>query len=364
MSRDEAAGEGAMSYERLAEKLDEAALGAPRSGELLRILAELFTPEEAGLAAALSFRPTPVEKAAAAAGLEAGEAGRLLEGMADKGLVFARRGQKGDSYALLPVLPGIFELQFMKGEGGPRQTRLARLYERYYAESLAPRLAEGRSAGYARVLPVERTIPSPMEIYPYEEAGRYLRQGDGFALTRCHCRHQKELIGEGCGAPQDVCMLFGPFAAFAVERGFARAATRAEMLDALDRSEAHGLVHVSDNVADRINFLCNCCRCCCGFLRAAGEVGRANVVAASRFGAVLDAASCVSCGACIERCPAGAVRQADDAVALDPKRCLGCGVCLGACPAGALTLGPREGFAPPAATRAELDARLREGRRR
>ncbi len=352
-----------MSYERLAERLDEAGLGAPPSEELLRILEELFTPEQARVGAALPFRPTPVEKVAAAAGLEAGEAGRLLEAMADRGLVFARRGDKGDYYALLPVLPGIFELQFMKGEGGPRQTWLARLYEQYYVKSLAPRIAEARSTSYARVIPVEREIPNPMEIFPYEEVSRYIREGESFALTRCHCRHQQELIGAGCSAPQDVCMLFGPFAAFAVERGFARAATREEMLDALDRSEAHGLVHVSDNVAERINFLCNCCGCCCGFLRAAGEAGRANVVAASRFVAVHDAEACTACAVCVDRCQVGALRGKGGTIVLDAERCLGCGVCLTACPAGALTLEPRPGFAPPLATRAELDARVRSERR-
>lgn len=350
-----------MSYARLADKLDQAGLGAPRGEALTEILAELFTPEEASIAAALPFRPAPLGRLAPLVGLSEAELRARLERMADKGLVFAKHGDKGDFYALLPVLPGIFELQFMRDDAGPRQTWLARLYEQYYVAELGPSIAR-QTTSFARVIAVERRIPNPMAISPYEVVSGYLREGQNFALTRCHCRHQQELIGEGCGAPQDVCMLFGPFAAFAVERGFARSASRDEMLHALDRAEEHGLVHVSDNVADRINFLCNCCGCCCGFLRAAKAVGRANVVAASRYEVALDPDACVACGACAERCQVDALGGGEDAPVPDVTRCLGCGACLSACPTGALSLRERAHVIPPAPTRGELDARIRRER--
>jgi len=350
-----------MVYERLAEKLDEVALGAPRSEELLRVLGALFSLEEAEVALALPFRPTSLERLSALTGRAPVDLGALLETMADRGLVFAKRGEKGAFYALLPVLPGIFELQFMKGRAGPRQTWLANLYEQYYVKSLGPGMARQQTS-YARVIPVQRRIPNPMQIFPYEEVGRYIREGNAFALTQCHCRHQQELIGEGCGAPKDVCMLFGPFATFAVERGFAQAVIREEMHDALDRAEESGLVHVADNVAERINFLCNCCGCCCGFLRATKGVGRANVVAGSRFVAALDPGRCVACGACAERCHVSALWEDDGEMVLDEDRCLGCGVCLPVCPSEALSLHPREGFAPPLPTRTALDAQVRKER--
>jgi formate hydrogenlyase subunit 6/NADH:ubiquinone oxidoreductase subunit I len=127
---------------------------------------------------------------------------------------------------------------------------------------------------------------------------------------------------------------------------------------ALDRAEEHGLIHVSDNVAERINFLCNCCGCCCGFLRAATAAGKANVVAASRYVVTLDRDACVACGTCVERCQMGALALETDHVAVMGDRCLGCGVCVGSCASGALSLDRRTGFAPPLRTRAELDAEL------
>jgi Pyruvate/2-oxoacid:ferredoxin oxidoreductase delta subunit len=352
-----------MVYEKLAEKLDQTGLGAPRSEELIRILEALFPLEEAEIALALPFRPTPLERLAALTGRHPADLGASLEAMADRGLVFAKHREKETFYCLLPVLPGIFELQFMKGQEGPRQTWLASLYEQYYVKSLGPAIGRQQTS-YARVIPVQRRIASPMQISPYEEVNRYIREGDSFALTQCHCRHQQELIGEGCGAPKDVCMLFGPFAAFAVDRGFARTASREEMLDALDRAEESGLVHVSDNVAERINFLCNCCGCCCGFLRAASAVGRANVVACSPFVATLDADRCVACGACTDRCHVGALQEVAGAMTLARDRCLGCGVCLSACPSEALALRARGDFSAPFPTRTALDARVRSERQR
>lgn len=348
-------------YERFAEKLDETALGAPRTPELMEILRELFRPEEAELALALSFRPTPLARVAEAAGRAPEELRPALEAMADRGLLFARTTDRGPAYALLPVYPGMFELQFMGGQGGPAKTRLAELFERYYVGGMGEALAGART-GYGRVVPVERRIPAGMEVHPYERVSRLIREGDTFALATCYCRHEKELLGEGCGAPKDVCMVFGPFAEFAVERGFARDATRDEMLAALDRAEAHGLVHVTDNVSDRINFLCNCCGCCCGFLRTLTQLGRPNAVAASRYTAVLDVSDCSGCGACAELCQLGALALEDGEARLDPQRCLGCGCCVTACPTGALTLAPRESYQPPLRDRRELDAAVRAER--
>lgn len=348
-------------FDRLAEKLDRAALGAPKTGNLLEILRELFTPEEAEVALVLPFRSTPLPKLAEFSGRNAADLRGVLEGMVAKGLIYARSTDRGDYYAQLPVFPGMFELQFMGGERGPAKTRLARLFEDYYVEGMAKAMGNTRT-GYARVIPVEREISTAMEIYPYERVSQFIREGETFALATCYCRHEKELLGHACDAPKDVCMVFGPFATFAVERGFARAASRDEMAAALDRAEEHGLVHVSDNVADRINFLCNCCGCCCGFLRTITELGRANVVATSRFVALKEMTLCSECGACVERCQVGALAEREGEIHLDALRCLGCGSCVGACPTEALTLIPREHHRPPLASRAELDARIRAER--
>ena len=44
---------------------------------------------------------------------------------------------------------------------------------------------------------------------------------------------------------------------------------------------------------------------------------------------------CVSCGACVEACPDGAISEGDGKYVIDADACLDCGACAGACPVGA-----------------------------
>lgn len=46
--------------------------------------------------------------------------------------------------------------------------------------------------------------------------------------------------------------------------------------------------------------------------------------------------ACVSCGACADACPAGAISQGDDSYVIDAGACLDCGSCSDACPTGAI----------------------------
>ena len=46
--------------------------------------------------------------------------------------------------------------------------------------------------------------------------------------------------------------------------------------------------------------------------------------------------ACVSCGSCMDACPAGAISQGDDAYVIDAGACLDCGSCSDTCPNGAI----------------------------
>ena len=46
--------------------------------------------------------------------------------------------------------------------------------------------------------------------------------------------------------------------------------------------------------------------------------------------------ACVSCGACSDACPAGAISQGDDQYVIDAGACLDCGSCADTCPNGAI----------------------------
>lgn len=335
------------AYEALRARLDEFPLGAPPHESLDQILAELFTPDEAVVAAALPTLPTPVSEIAARLGRDAAEVEAACEAMANKGLVFAAVRGETRFYSLLPLVPGIFEMQFMKAETTPLTMRLARLFNTYYYAGWGKTLSEATTP-WPRVVSVERQIPAGVEVLPYERVSELLKQSGPIALAQCYCRHEANLLGEGCGAPLDVCMVFGRFAEFCVDRGFARQVTLEEAMVALDRAEEAGLVHITDNCQERLNFLCNCCGCCCGILRGITELGRPTSVATSSYIVAYDAAECSACGACVDRCHVTAISETDDGVAIDFERCIGCGLCNLVCPTDALKMARRPDAPVPA----------------
>ena len=49
--------------------------------------------------------------------------------------------------------------------------------------------------------------------------------------------------------------------------------------------------------------------------------------------------ACISCGACADSCPVGAIAQGADHYVIDAGACLDCGSCAGTCPMGAISEG-------------------------
>ncbi len=348
---------GHPAYAQLRARLDEFPLGAPPHESLDLILAELFTPEEAAVAAELPTLPTPLPELAGRLGLDPGQLQTLCEGLADRGLIFAAVRDGVPFYSLLPLVPGIFEMQFMKAETTPRMMRLAHLFNEYYYAGWGRSLTR-TTTPWPRVVVVERQIPVGVEVLPYERVSELLRGARSLALTNCYCRHEANLIGKGCGAPLDVCMVLGRFADFCADRGFARKVTVEEALQALDRAEKAGLVHITDNCQDRLNFLCNCCGCCCGILRGITKLNRPTAVATSAYVVDFKKEECADCGACVDRCHVRAIKTTDEGVTVDLDRCIGCGLCNLVCPTDALTMRRRDRVPPVAKTWRELQMTL------
>jgi Pyruvate/2-oxoacid:ferredoxin oxidoreductase delta subunit len=325
------------AYAELRNRLDQFPLGAPPHESLDGILQELFTPEEAAIAAQLPQLPAPLPDVAASLGLQVGDLRSVCERLADRGLVFATVKDGVPFYSLLPLVPGIFEMQFMKAEHTPRAMRLAQLFNTYYYAGWGRSLTR-TATPFPRVVVVERQIPSGIEVFPYEKVSEIVRGARSVALANCYCRHEANLLGHGCGAPLEVCMIFGRFADFCAERGFARKVGVEEAMEALDWAEKAGLVHCTDNCQERVNFICNCCGCCCGILRGITHLKRPTAVATSAYIVSFKVEECSACGACLDRCQVKAIAQTDTGVTVDLGRCIGCGVCNLDCPAGALTM--------------------------
>lgn len=47
--------------------------------------------------------------------------------------------------------------------------------------------------------------------------------------------------------------------------------------------------------------------------------------------------ACISCGSCVDECPAGAIVEGDGKYEIDAGACLDCGSCSDACPQDAIS---------------------------
>jgi len=319
-------------YEELRQHLDKHAAGAPESPEIIEILSSLFTPEEAKVAVATPFRPATVKEIAERARVSEEEAKTRLESMADKGLVYAREKDGEWGYALLPVMPGIFEFPYMKGVKDDKLECLSRLWEEYLIKHAKEMGKIGTP--FARVIPLGEAVESDPAVLTYEKVYELIERAKVVGLAHCACR----TAFSHCDRPREACMVFDDTCRYLVERGFARYLTKEEMKEKLKEFDRMGLVHTVNNSQDKLQFICNCCTCCCGFLRGVKEFKIPNFLASSGFIAKIDEELCSGCEVCVERCQMDAISIVDGVAFVDEKRCIGCGLCVTGCDTNAASL--------------------------
>jgi electron transport complex protein RnfB len=334
--------------------------------ELFELLEELFTEEEAEIAAQMPPAALSVEDLAQRLGRPAAEILPLLESMADKATVLTREKDGVVLYRLLAIMPGMFEFQFMRGTTSTRDRQLARKFKNYL-ELAEPMVAKTLSAAKAvtpptRIIPVEKTIQATQTVYTFDQLSRYIDSADSIAVGHCFCRHQADLLGEqSCDAPRECCMNFGPGARYTAERGITRMITKEEAHRILSECEAHGLVHLSSNTSDFLEYLCNCCSCHCDLLKKLKETDKPIWIASSGYLAKVDGNLCESCRTCVEHCQVSAIAMNEEEIAVvDENRCIGCGACAHLCPAEAISMEVHPNVpAPPADGRALRKAILK-----
>lgn len=343
-------------YERLRNILDSHPSTAPKTKSIDEILRILFTPVEAAVAVNMSYKAKSVANIAKAAEISESEAKQHLESMANKGIIYSKNKEGEKLYSLLPLIPGVFEFPFMKGGGTPMHQQLGRLWEEYHQEALGASFS-GNPTPLMRVVAVEKSITAQDRIHPYEEVKNFISDASYIALTKCACR----VSVARCDKPKEVCLIFGEAAEFLVERGFARQISKEEGMKVLNQAEEAGLVHTSNNSADRANLICNCCPCCCTVLRGRTQLKHSHAFEPSRFEAFITDEDCTGCAICAdERCPMKAIEMKDDIAFVNTQECIGCGLCVTGCPAEAIKLVERKQIPSIPATVRDMGAKVLE----
>jgi formate hydrogenlyase subunit 6/NADH:ubiquinone oxidoreductase subunit I len=209
-----------------------------------------------------------------------------------------------------------------------------------------------RDVDSTRTIPIGEHVGARLEIHPYEVVMDCVERASQILVTDCSCRKKNQLLKDAgddspyhaCKHPvEGTCMQFryGNDRAHVYNAWSGRVISREEALDILDKCEKSGLVHMTFNSMENIEFICNCCPCCCGILGTMTTFHQKyRAFVESNFIPVLEKPeACVKCHSCIKVCPVQALHETVKGTpGLDASTCIGCGACATRCAPKALVL--------------------------
>lgn len=319
-------------YEKLRLHLDSLPGGfRPAENDAdIRLLQNLFTPEEAELATNLTLKREDAETIAARINLPESEVVQRLKVMADKGLIFSIKTDDKIMYQAAPWAIGIYEFQVNRLSDDFLQSM-----DDYYDARISVERPE--TIPQMRTIPINLSIDSTLEILPYESVEELVDAHTKFAVATCICRARAKKLGRGCDAPMETCLIFGDFADFYTRTGKGRASDKAEIKRLLEEANKANLVLNPTN-SKFVSAICCCCGDCCGLLRGLQSSQKPSEAVASSFIVEYDPDACIGCGVCLDRCQMQAITHDEPLVNVNTDRCIGCGLCVSTCPTDALSL--------------------------
>ena len=341
-------------YTDLVERLNRFPQGAPPSETLYKILSMLFSEREAGLVAQLPIKPFTATQASRILKMDLSETRQVLDELASRAILadIEREGQS--IYALPPPMAGFFEFSMMRLRGDIDQKVLGELFYQYMnvEEEFIRNLFVRGETQLGRVFVHEPVLSNDnaLHVLDYERASEVVRTATHRGIGVCYCRHKMMHVGRNCDAAMEICMTFNGTAQSLTRHGYARLVDVSEGMDLLQQAYEQDLVQFGENVRESVNFICNCCGCCCEAMIAARKFGMLNPVHTSNFLPVVDEAQCNGCGKCVNVCPVEAMTLVSSNDAHQPKMkkakvhediCLGCGVCVRTCSRKGLSLRSR-----------------------
>jgi len=275
------------AYSRLAHRLNYFPQGAPPSELLFKILAMLFSEKEAGLVAQIPIKPFTTEKASRIWKMDLAQTQKVLDQLAERAILVDIEQDGKTVYVLPPPMAGFFEFSMMRIRDDLDQKLLADLFYEYLnvEEDFIRQLFTNGETQLGRTFVHEPVLSNEnaLHVLDYERASEVIKTASERGVGMCYCRHKMQHQDRACDAPMDICMTFNTTATSLIRHGHARQVDVVEGLELLHLAYEHNLVQFGENVRQRVNFICNCCGCCCEALIAARRFALLNPIHTTNF---------------------------------------------------------------------------------
>ena len=341
-------------YSPLIDRLNRFPQGAPPSKLLNQILKMFFSEQAAELVSLLPIKPFTVEKASRIWKMDMVSAQNMLNELAGRAILLDIEQNGKSVYVLPPPMAGFFEFSLMRVRDDIDQKLLSELFFQYLnvEEDFIRELFTRGETQLGRVFVHEPVLSNEnaLHVLDYERAAEVIKTASHMAIGTCYCRHKMYHMDRACDAPMQICMTFNTSAASLIKHGHARRVDEGEGMELLHQAYENNLVQFGENVREKVNFICNCCGCCCEAMIAARRFAILNPVHTTNFIPEIEGNSCNGCGKCVSVCPVEAMSLIS---ANDPRRpkkklarleedlCLGCGLCIRSCPKDSIHLEAR-----------------------
>jgi len=339
-------------------------LGPPMDEKLVRLIRHLFSPEEAEIAQHLPYyyprSQQSLKKLAAKVGRTPEEILLLLEAMSKRRTIF--KTKKG--YALLPLIPGMFERMLIGGADSDWHKEYARMLNELYATGYV-RKYNNRKVPGIRNLPVQKAVEGKTRIVSADLVSEMIDFHKELLVANvCQCRQAARFSGKECkrSKPEDGCLVFGSFATMVAANKDGRLVSKEEMRDIVAERWEKKLVFFTANVSPQSpNAICTCCDCCCHYLESVNKFGGIANFAHSHFLVQVNESLCNDCGKCAKACNTYAHIFKDKKHSFAKEKCIGCGVCMTVCKQDCLKLVENPAFKLPSKGFMQLAIKLLPG---
>ena len=200
------------------------------------------------------------------------------------------------------------------------------------------------AAGIA--LPIYEEIKLNNTVLNLDSVKHYLQKAKKIGAMDCVCRSKRQ----HCDSPLGVCLPLDDAVDYLrtnpngySDRYHFREVTVQEASAMVETAHNGGLVPMAYIRTDTpkpegVNWICNCCSCCCSIFGLTLRIGMAPHILKSIATTLTDESKCTSCEACVDRCHFGARKIVNGKMDYNKDLCFGCGLCVSTCPTNAIKL--------------------------